>query len=206
MHRTARLLLALALVVVGHLSIPRPVVACSCVAPIDALDMAGQDQESTVFTATTGITVGDQMQVLVTRWFRGQPISGLATVQLHLGDGASCGMSPLPAGRAYLFMTYPSETSKHALSSCSPQGDLGTPDGQALLARAVELYGTGVAPPTATAPESTAPPDAYGDPTVIGAIASVAGSIAPLALVIAFAVGLLGGVALILRRRPRLDD
>lgn len=210
MHRSGRLLLALALVVVGHLWIPRPVVACSCVAPIDALEMAGQDQSATVFTATTGVTVGDQMQVLVTRWFRGQPLSGLATVQILLGDGASCGMSPLPAGRGYLFMTYPSETSKHALSLCSPQGDLATGDGQALLARAVDLYGAGVAAPTdapiATAPASSQPADASGDPTAIDAIASVAASVAPLALVIAFAVGLLGGVALILRRRPRLDD
>lgn len=206
MHRSGRLLLALALVAVAHLWIPRPAVACSCVPPLDSLEMAAGDVTATIFAATTGPTVGDQMQVVVTRWFRGQSIGGVAAVQINLGDGASCGMSPLPAGHGYLFMTYPSETSPHALSLCSPQGDLATPDGQALLARAVQLYGAGAAPPGDSTPATVAPSAGYGDPTVIGLITSVVAGLAPLALVIAFALGLLGGVALILRRRTRLDD
>ncbi len=206
MPRTGRLLLALALVAVTHLWIPRPAVACSCVPPLDSLEMAAGDPTATVFAATAGPTVGDQMQVVVTRWFRGQPIGGVAAVQIHLGDGASCGMSPLPVGHGYLFMTYPSETSPHALSSCSPQGDLATPDGRALLARAVQLYGDGAAPPGDSAPATVAPSDGYGDPTVIGLIGSLAGGVVPIALVSAFALGLLGGVALILRRRTRLGD
>ncbi len=206
MHRSGRLLLALALVAVANLWIPLPAAACSCVPPLDSLEMAAGDPKATIFTATAGPMVGDQMQVVVTRWFRGQPIGGVAAVQIHLGDGGSCGMSPLAVGHGYLFMTYPSETSPHALSSCSPQGDLATPDGQALLARAVQLYGAGVAPPDESAPATVAPSDGYGDPTVIGLITSLATTVAPLALVIAFALGLLGGVALILRRRTRLDD
>jgi hypothetical protein len=153
MRRTTTLLVALSLLVIAHLWIPRPAAACSCVAPIDSLEMVAQDPGASIFTATTGPTIADQMQVLVTRWFAGQPISGIAAVEILLGDSAMCGMSPLPAGREYLFQTYPSESARYSLSGCSPQGDLATPDGQALLARAIELYG----PPAVEPTESPAP-------------------------------------------------
>jgi hypothetical protein len=233
MRRTTTLLVALALVVTAHLWIPRPVVACSCVAPIDSLEMVAQDPGASIFTATTGPTIGDQMQVLVTRWIAGQPISGIAAVEILLGDSAMCGMSPLPAGREYLFQTYPSETARYALSGCSPQGDLATSDGQALLARAIELYGAGagaptegptpaaptpgqptIAPtedPTPAAPTPAAPtegatpgaptaaPTAVSTPT--NPVGSLLGTAVPIALVVAFALGVLAGLALILRRR-----
>lgn len=197
MRRTTTLLVALALVVVAHLWVPRPAAACSCVAPIDALELVAQDPGASIFTATTGPTIGDEMQVLVTRWFAGQPISGLAAVEIHLGDGASCGMNPLPAGHGYLFMTYPSETARLALSLCSPHGDLATPDGQALLARAIELYGPGVAPPT----DAPAPAEPSVHPTPAGLVETIMGAAVPVAVLVAFALGLIAGLALILRRR-----
>jgi hypothetical protein len=165
------------------------------------------------------------MQVLVTRWFVGQPISGIAAVEILLGDSAMCGMNPLPAGREYLFQTYPSETARHSLSGCSAQGDLSTPDGQALLARTVELYGAGAGAATATdapteapapaptdaptgapAPEAPtdappAPEESYADPTPAGLAGSIVGTAVPVALIVAFALGLIAGLALILRRR-----
>ena len=201
MRRTAPLLVALAMVVVAHLWIPRPVAACSCVAPIDSLQMAAQDPSATIFTATTGPTFGDQMQVLVTRWFRGQPIAGIAAVEILLGDSAACGMSPLPAGRGYLFMTYPSETSPHALSSCSLQADLETPDGQAILARAIGLYGAGVAPPTDAPP--TDPPAPTAPSTAPGAGAGLGGLNVSVPIVIAVVslMGIILGLYLVLGRR-----
>jgi hypothetical protein len=233
MRRTTTLLVALSLLVIAHLWIPRPAAACSCVAPIDSLEMVAQDPGASIFTATTGPTIGDQMQVLVTRWFAGEPISGIAAVEILLGDSAMCGMSPLPAGREYLFQTYPSESARYSLSGCSPQGDLATPDGQALLARAIELYGAGagaptegptpaaptpgqptIAPtedPTPAAPTPAAPtegatpgaptaaPTAVSTPT--NPVGSLLGTAVPIALVVAFALGVLAGLALILRRR-----
>lgn len=201
MRRTTTLLVALSLIVIAHLWIPRPTAACSCVAPIDSLEMVAQDPGASIFTATTGPTVGDQMQVLVTRWFAGQRISGIAAVELFLGDGSMCGMAPLPAGHHYLFMTYPSESARHALSLCSVQGDLATPDGQALLARAIELYGTGIAAPTEAPTEAPAPAEPYADPTPAGLVGSIVGVAVPIALVVAFILGLIAGLALILRRR-----
>ncbi|MEX1173239.1 MAG: hypothetical protein WEG56_11590, partial [Chloroflexota bacterium] len=194
MRRSAPLLVALALVVVGHLFVPRPALACSCVPPMDSIQMAAQDPEATIFTATTGPTVGDSMQVLVTRWFRGQPIAGVAAIQVLLGDSAMCGMMPLPVGHEYLFQTYPSENSRHALSGCSPQADLSTPDGQALLARTIQLYGAG-APPTDPPATTTAAP------TAAGPVDAVLGTAVPITLVVAFALGLLVGAIAVLRRR-----
>jgi hypothetical protein len=203
MRRTLPLLLALALLAVGHLASPQPAAACSCVPPIDSIEMADRDPEATIFTATTGPTVGDDMQVLVTRWFRGQPISGVAAVEILLGDSAMCGMNPLPAGREYLFQTYPSETSRHALSGCSPQGDLSTPDGQALLARTIELYGGGAAPPTEAPPPAATTAATSAAPSPAGFVDTVMGAAVPVAVIVAFALGLIAGVALIVRRRGR---
>lgn len=206
MRRTASLLVALALVVVAQLFVPRPVAACSCVAPIDGIEMAAQDPDATVFTATTGPTVGDTMQVLVTRWFRGQPIAGVDAVEILLGDSSMCGMSPLPAGREYLFQTYPSETSRHALSGCSPQGDLATPDGQALLARAVELYGGGGAPPSEPPPPAATTAAPTTDPSPTALVDTIVGAAIPISLAVALGLGIIAGVTLILRRRPGSPD
>ncbi len=189
MRRTAPLLVALAMVVVAHLWIPRPVAACSCVAPTEVLESAGRDPGSSVFTATAGVRIGDSIPVSITRWLKGTPPVGLAVIE-GSDPGDMCGSTSPPAGSEYLFVTYTSETSRLAISGCSVQADLTTLDGAAMLARAMDLFGAGAAPPTeAPAPAGLAPgPDSIA-------------VLAPAAIAIVAAMGIILGLYLVLGRR-----
>jgi|GEM_PF-5354158 len=205
MRRTVPLLVALALVVVAHLFVPRPVAACSCIDPTSTFDNGPLDPNASVFTATIGPKVAAGIPFLVTRWFAGIPPGGPAFLSAVPGDGANCGTSGPPAGGEYLFVTYVSELGRYAISSCSLQADVDTPDGAAMLARAVQLYGAGAAPPTEAPTEppavGTAIPAGSADPSPLAVVGSIVGAAAPVALVIAFALGLVAGLAVILRRR-----
>lgn len=192
MRRTGPLLLALAMIVVAHLWVPQPVSACSCVAPMDVIESAGRDPGSAVFTATAGVRVGDSIPVAVTRWFKGLPPIGPAI--LEGSDPLDmCGSTSPPAGGEYLFVTYTSETSRLAISGCSVQADILAPEGAAMLARAMQIYGSGAAPPT----DAPAPPSAsFVDSSIATTIFSVA-----VALIFGLSV-VVGLVALFRRRSP----
>jgi hypothetical protein len=209
MRRSASLLLVVALTVVAHLWVPGPVAGCSCVDQATVLESAGGDPGSSVFTATTGIKVGTSIPVLITRWFRG-PVPGGQAVIEGGQDGDMCGPTSPPAGGEYLFVTYTSETSRLAISGCSVQADLDTPDGAAMLARAIELYGQGAAAqPTVAAQPSPAVSSSPAVTTAVpGAVEPATGPYAalvttavPVIMVIAFGLGVVGGLLLILRRR-----
>lgn len=201
MRRTAPLLVALALVAVAHLFVPRPVAACSCMDPATTFDQGPLDAGASVFTATIGPQVAAGIPFQVTRWFAGIPPAGAAFLSPAPGDGASCGTSGPPVGGEYLFVAYASDIGRYAISLCSLQVDVDTADGQALLARAVGIYGPGVAPPT------DAPPVApTTDPLPVGDVGSILDAVVPIALVITFTLGLVAGLALILRRRRGIAD
>lgn len=202
----SRALLVVAIAATAHLTSPAPAAACDCVAPMEVLEGSARDPGSSVFTATTGPTIGDQMSVLITTWYRGVLPAGPAVVEVALGDSAGCGIDPLPPGRAMLFVTYTSETSRHAISGCSVMAPLDSPEGAAMSARARELYGGGSAPQSSEAPPvaPTAEP-AAADPATAGLVETIVSAAIPLTLVVAFALGLVAGLALILRRRDRGD-
>lgn len=197
MRRTAPLLVAVALVAIAHLFVPRPVAACSCVAPEDIIEMADRDPGTSVFTATAGPRVGDDIPVVVTRWLKG-PVPPVPTV-IKGGDPLDmCGPTSPPAGGEYLFVTYVSETSRLTINGCSVQADVSTPEGAAMLARAVALFGPGAAPPS----EAPVPPDvSSAQPSDGGVVGTIMRTAAPIALAAAFALGLIAGLAPILRRR-----
>jgi len=191
MRRTGPLLLTLAMIVVAHLWVPQPVAACSCVAPMDVIESAGRDPGSAVFTATAGVRVGDSIPVAVTRWFKGLPPIGPAI--LEGSDPLDmCGSTSPPAGGEYLFVTYTSETSRLAISGCSVQADITGPEGAATLARAIQIYGSGAAPPT-DAPTPTSQPSLVGG--------SIAATILALAVALIFGLGVVVGLVALLRRR-----
>ena len=193
-HLIRRSLLSLAIAVLavggGWLSLPRVTVACSCVGPEQIIEMAAQQPESTVFTAIAGPKAGRDIPVVVTRWFRGVPAIGPMIIEGGPDDDM-CGPTSPAAGGEFLFVTYQSETSRYAINGCSVQVDVSTPEGQALVARTVGWFGPGAAP-SATDPPPQAPDDPAGD---------VAAILAPAAIVSLFALGLVGGALLVLRRR-----
>lgn len=177
----------------GTLALPRAAVACSCVAPDDIVDTAGRQPGSAVFTATAGARVGDDIPVVVTRWLVGVPPGG-AVILKGTPVGDMCGPTSPPPGGEYLFVTYQDETARFNINGCSVQADVTSPDGQALLARAIARFGPGVAPDPDPPPETTATVD----------VASITGSaiaaLAPLLLLLAFGVGLILGVIGVLKR------
>lgn len=193
MRRIGPVLLALTMITVAHLWVPRPVVACSCASPEVAIDSAGRNPGSSVFTATAGVRVGDSIPVTITRWFKGVPPAGPAIIE---GDDplSMCGPTSPPAGGHYLFVTYTSPTSRLAISGCSVQADLATSEGAGLLGRATELFGPGTAPPmeTPSPPTQAAEPDP-GSFSLATLVPVLAASVA--------AIGALLGLVLVLARR-----
>jgi hypothetical protein len=176
----------------GALAMPRATVACSCLGPEDIVDSAGRQPGSAVFTATAGARVGDDIPVVVTRWLVGVPPVG-AVILKGTPVGDMCGPTSPPPGGEYLFVTYQDETARFNINGCSVQADVTSPDGQALLARAIARFGPEVAP-------DPDPPPAT--PTVD--VASIAGSaiaaLAPLLLLVAFGIGLILGIVGVLKR------
>ena len=189
--RRSLVLAAVAVLAYGaaSLSIPRFASACSCVAPEDIVDTAGDDPGASVFTATAGPKVGTAIPVAVTRWLKG---TLPAPVTIEGGpDDDMCGSTSPPAGREYLFVTYTSEASRFAINGCSVKADTATTDGQALLARAITRYGPGAAP----APEDPPPSDGSGGASLD------AEALVPVVLVGVFSVALVGGILVVWRSR-----
>jgi len=178
------------MIVVAHLWVPQPVAACSCVAPMDSIESAGRDPGSAVFTATAGVRVGDSIPVAVTRWFK-----GLLPIGPAILEGSDpldmCGSTSPPAGGDYLFVTYTSVTSRLAISGCSVQADIAGPEGAAMLARAMQIYGSGAAPPT----------DAPAPPSQSFVDGGITAAILPLTVALIFGLGVVVGLVALFRRR-----
>lgn len=195
MRRIGHIVLALTMITVAHLWVPGPIVACSCVAPEVGIDSAGRDPGSSVFTAIAGPRVGDRIPVTITRWLKGVPPAGPATIE---GDDpqSMCGPTSPPAGGHYLFVTYASETSRMAISGCSVQADLATPEGAALLTKATGLFGPGTGPPG----EGPSPP---AQVAVADQVTAAVAMLVPIAVAVLFAAGLLAGLFVVLGPRRR---
>jgi hypothetical protein len=196
------LLAILAIAAFVTFAMPRPVAACSCAPPGAILETAATDPTIAVFTAVVGPSLGTETSLSVTRWFQGGgPGLAFVVLDVQVGDGAGCGTSTPPAGGEYLF-AMPLEGNRGGLSLCSMMADTSTAEGQAMLATASELgepiIPSVTAPPGAGGPSPT-PGDA--DPTPTGLVVSMLGAVAPLGVAIAFGLGLIGGLVLILRRR-----
>jgi hypothetical protein len=135
-----------------------PTVACSC-AMLDTLAEYATP-ESAIFSGTAGRQDGRGVPVVVDTWFQGNGAAPLVYLAASsFGDGSSCGVSAPPPGTSWIWVTYLSAGGGDpATGLCSPSGQLGTPEGNALLAEATRTFrGTRLAEPTEP-PQAVAPP------------------------------------------------
>lgn len=174
-----------------------PTFACSCVQPEPMAAYATADHA--IFAGTAGPSDARGVPVRVAQWFSGTGAAPLVYLSAQSFTGeASCSTSLPPAGTNWIWVTFLPEGGGDPVTGlCNPHGQLGTPEGDALLADATATYG-GIAPPgaAATDPPETAP----GSP----AVPAEAGGLIVLGTV-GFALALLVGVVLIARRRVRPD-
>lgn len=183
---------ALAVGIVGAL--PGRSVACSCMPAVTLAEAVERSPELAVFVGTvTGFqpdaTTGRGLATIaIEGTFRGPALPPVIIAQS--GSGADCGL-PLTAGERRLFTARLDEQGRWSPGICDPQGLLGTPEGDRLLAAAEATFGP--LQPVASAPPLTSPeaPDA-GAPVVAG-VGAAAG--------IMLAVVAVGGVVYLLRRR-----
>jgi hypothetical protein len=191
------------------LALPQSVVACSC-ATGSIVEFA-KFEGSVVFSGLVGPRDPIGLQVAVDRWFAGPGVAPL----VHLDptyldrDSGGCGVPAPPAGTRWLFggSLLPG-SDLISVSLCSPQGNLATPEGQALLADAVAAFAGAPVPPPANPGPTSAPaaPAAPSAPVPSEPLATI-GSVAPFLAIGVSAVLVAGLVALVVvvargRRAP----
>ena len=174
-----------------------PTFACSCAQPEPMAAYATADYA--IFAGTAGPSDARGVPVRVAQWFSGKGAAPLVYLSAQSFTGeASCGISLPPAGTNWIWVAFLSDGgSDPSTGLCNPHGQLGTPEGDALLAEATATYG-GIASPGAAAtdppnaaPGSPAVPAEAGGPIVLGTVG--------------LALALLLGVVLFARRRDRRE-
>lgn len=186
----AALLLTLAAVSYQAVELPRPVLACSCVAPLPSLADFAHDSEVSIVVGTVGRALPDRTPVAVESWFRGPNPSDVVWLAGGAETISSCEIF-MAAGEQRLLVLHQGENGFYSSSSCVPNGLIGTPDGNALLAEATAIFGAPQAPPT-PAPELPASIDLAPWLGGLGWVAATVG----VGAVVLLAVAFLG------RRRP----
>jgi hypothetical protein len=154
--------------------------------------------ENAVFTGTAGVQVGRGVPVEVDQWLWGQGAAPVVWLTASsFGDSAGCGTTPPAPGSTWIWVAWlPGNNGDFGTGLCSPAGQLGTPDGDAMLKDALAVFGSFEPPEASAQPIPTSgPAPAAGAPEtsafVIGAGAVLAGLL------------VFGGVALVVRRQNR---
>jgi len=147
------------------LSAAGPTFACSCVAPGPMADYDGD--ENAVFSGIAGQLDARGVPVQVTTWYHGRGAAPLVYLaKSSFGDSAGCGATAPAAGTGWIWVTWlPEDGGDPGTGLCNPSAQLGTPEGNAMVADATATFG-GAPPPGAevdppdAAPRPTVPPDA----------------------------------------------
>ena len=180
----------------------RPTVACSCAMPGELSTYA--TIENAVFTGTAGVLVDRGVPVEVDQWLWGEGAAPVVWLTASsFGDSAGCGTTPPPPGSSWIWVAWlPGNNGDFGTGLCSPAGQLGSADGDAMLKEALAVFDPTDPPepsgqPIATSqPTPTIEPEAASDTSDLSAFVVGGGAIL---------VGLLlfGGVALVARRQER---
>lgn len=176
-----------------YLAAPGPAFACSCMGP-QPMAAHASEPNNVIFTGFVQPLDQRGAPVTVTRWFAGPGAAAVVRIDPSTfgGDGASCGINPLPAGGEWIFVAWRQQTGELIVSLCSPHALLLEPEGQAMLADAIATFGGGVEPSPAPSDPTAPAPAPVDDPTI------------PI-LVVALGGGLLvlGGIVLVMGRIRR---
>lgn len=192
-----------------QLALVPPARACSCMMPGPMADYRG-DPNAAIFTAIVEGRDARGYPATVTRWFQGGPFERRVwfDAAAFSGDGASCGIAPLPVLTEWIFVAYRIEGRQElGTGLCSPHAPLGGPDGQtgqAMLADALRTFG-------GSAPIVSEPPPDVGEPPGVGPTGSAAGGIlsdmiVPIAVVVLASLGLVVGLRGVLARLRPTED
>jgi hypothetical protein len=174
--RRAALLVVVASVAAfgGVITTVRPVAACSCAMPGSMKENATAEQA--IFTGTAGSLDARGVPVKIDRWLWGRnaaPVVWLAASSF--GDSAGCGTNPPLEGSQWLWVAWlPGNDGDFGTGLCSPSGDLGTPEGQAMLKEALAVFGQVGVPVATEAPtlDAILPVTTGPDPTPDAAAAA----------------------------------
>lgn len=162
------------------------------------------DPSTAIFTAIVQPRDARGFPVIVTRWFQGGPFDAQVwfDAAAFSGDGAGCGIAPLPIATEWIFVAYRIEGRQElGTGLCSPHAALTGPDtaaGRAMLADAVRTFGPGFG--------LGGGPPATPDPTIPGAVETTLPSPAILLIGLVVAVGFVAGLVVILARRRAHPD
>ncbi len=177
-----------------------PTFACSCVQPEPMAAYATAD--NAVFSGTAGPSDARGVPVRVAQWFSGPGAAAIVYLSAGSFSGeSSCGTSAPAAGTQWIWVTFVGERGDLMTGLCNPHGQLGTPEGDALLADATTTFG-GVTPPGAT--ESDPPEAAPQTPPETPPVQAELGGAIVLGTV-GLGGALLLGVVLLARRRVATD-
>ena len=172
---------------VGRIALPGQAFACSCAAPpLGAPIFTGA--EEAVLVGTVGPADPNLVHAFaVERWFRGgdAAVVGMLGAEQRFPDGTTayntCGLD-LEAGQRLVLSAGRVEGNLMP-GLCSPSAQVGSPEGQAMLAAAIRTFGEGTVPGTS----GPAPPSAPEGPTIDLALIAMLGVLAAVVIVV-FAV------------------
>ncbi len=171
-------------------ALPGRVLACSCVAPLPSLAEVVDRDQVTVVLGTVGRPLPDRTPIAVEAWFHGAAPTDVVWLMGGTNMATSCDVF-MSVGERRLLVLRGGEEGLYSTNLCLPGGLIGTPEGDALLAEATEVLGSGQSPP----PPEPAPNAPLDLSPWLGGLTWVAA---------AAGLGLLmfGAIALIARRRP----
>ena len=174
-----------------------PTFACSCVQPGPMAEYATADHA--IFAGTAGPSDARGVPVRVTQWFSGKGAAALVYLSAQSFTGeASCGTSLPPAGTSWIWVTFLPEGGGDPVTGlCNPHAQLGTSEGDALLADATATFG-GTTPPGAG-------PDEPGDAAPASPAVPAEAEVPILLSTVGLALALLVAVVLLAGRRARPD-
>ena len=182
--------------------VPGRVMACSCMAPLPTLAEVARDEGTSIVVASVGRALPDRTPISVEGWFVGGPQDEVVWLSGGSQMMTSCDMF-MTAGERRLLVLSRADQGLFSTNPCAPTGLLGTADGDALLATAIDLFGDPNVPqaPASTSPEPEPEPESVS-PVATEPSAGLSPGVVWVAAAVGVGVLFFGAIVLFARRRP----
>ncbi len=180
--------------------IPGRAMACSCMTPLPTLADVARDEGVSIVIATVGRALPDRTPIAIEGWFVGDPQEEVVWLSGGSEQMTSCDIF-MSAGERRLLVIHRGDAGLFSTNPCAPTGLLGTPDGDAILATAIDTFGD---PSVPQAPTSVEPVPAPETVAPVSTETSTGLDQGLVWVVAAVGVGVLmfGAIALVARRQP----